>query len=147
MALYKTDADGNLVKIAGLGDTSEFIKKKDIFPMGSIYMSVNDTSPASFFGGTWERLPEGYALWAASEGAGDTIDAGLPNITGTFCGGDSDYRSGAFTKSSQNGSKVGSGTAQFRTFTFDANASNSIYGNSTTVQPPAYKVYAWKRIS
>lgn len=26
------------------------------FPIGSIYLSVNSTSPASLFGGTWEQL-------------------------------------------------------------------------------------------
>ena len=29
----------------------------------------------------------------------------------------------------------------------DASKSNNIYGNSSTVQPPAYKVHFWKRIS
>ena len=31
---------------------------------------------------------------------------------------------------------------------FDASLSNSLYSNNiSTVQPPAYKIYAWKRIS
>nr|DAH42368.1 MAG TPA: hypothetical protein [Caudoviricetes sp.] len=30
---------------------------------------------------------------------------------------------------------------------FDASKSNSIYGKSTTVQPAAYYVYIWRRIS
>ena len=119
-----------------------------IYPVGTIYLSINDVSPASFIGGKWEKLPDGYALWTASSGAGSTISAGIPNITGTFCGGDSDIKSGAFISSVVNGSKVGSGSAQFRTFTFNANngaSVNGIYGNSNTVQPPAYKVYAWRR--
>lgn len=29
------------------------------YPVGSIYMSVNDTSPASLFGGTWQRWGQG----------------------------------------------------------------------------------------
>lgn len=119
-----------------------------IYPVGSIYLSVNKKSPASFIGRTWEELPANNALWTtatSSANAGTIIAAGLPNITGTVCGGDSDYRSGAFISSTQNGSKVGSGSAQFRTFTFDASHSNSVYGNSTTVQPPAYRIYAWKR--
>lgn len=37
-----------------------------IYPIGSIYMSVNDTSPASLFGGEWERL-EGRFLLGAGE--------------------------------------------------------------------------------
>lgn len=43
----------------------------DIYPVGSIYMSVNDTDPARLFGGTWERIKERFLL-----GAGDTHTAG-----------------------------------------------------------------------
>lgn len=32
-----------------------------IYPIGSIYMSVNDTPPDQLFGGTWERI-SGYFL-------------------------------------------------------------------------------------
>lgn len=34
----------------------------DIYPIGSIYMSVASTSPASLFGGTWERIAQGRML-------------------------------------------------------------------------------------
>lgn len=42
-----------------------------IYPVGSIYMSVNSASPASLFGGTWEQLKDRFLL-----GAGDTYVAG-----------------------------------------------------------------------
>ncbi len=42
-----------------------------IYPVGSIYMSVQDVSPATFIGGTWERLKDRFLL-----GAGDTYTAG-----------------------------------------------------------------------
>lgn len=42
-----------------------------IYPVGSIYMSVNETSPETLFGGTWERIKDRFLL-----GAGDTYAAG-----------------------------------------------------------------------
>lgn len=41
------------------------------YPVGAIYLSAAATSPASLFGGTWERLKDRFLL-----GAGDTYDAG-----------------------------------------------------------------------
>lgn len=41
------------------------------YPVGSIYMSVNETSPAELFGGTWEQLKDRFLL-----AAGDTFQAG-----------------------------------------------------------------------
>ena len=42
-----------------------------IYPVGSIYMSVNSTSPASLFGGTWVALQDRFLL-----GAGNTYSGG-----------------------------------------------------------------------
>lgn len=47
------------------------ISLDDIYPVGSIYMSVNATDPAKLFGGTWERIKEKFLL-----GAGDTHTPG-----------------------------------------------------------------------
>ena len=37
-----------------------------VYPIGSIYMSVNSVSPASFLGGTWEQLRDRFLLGAGS---------------------------------------------------------------------------------
>lgn len=37
-----------------------------IYPVGSIYMSVNSTSPATLFGGTWVQLKDRFLLGAGS---------------------------------------------------------------------------------
>ena len=33
-----------------------------LYPVGAVYISVNSTSPASLFGGTWERIAQGRML-------------------------------------------------------------------------------------
>lgn len=42
-----------------------------VYPVGSIYMSVSAASPATLFGGTWERVKDRFLL-----AAGDTYTAG-----------------------------------------------------------------------
>ena len=37
-----------------------------VYPVGSIYMSVNNTSPATLFGGTWEQLKDKFLLSAGN---------------------------------------------------------------------------------
>lgn len=76
---------------------------------------------------------------------GDYIEPGLPNITGTLSqisdGNIGASASGAFQKTQSTGYAEGSGQANqsygVQVFNFNASKSNSIYGNSTTVQPPA----------
>ena len=41
------------------------------YPIGSIYMSVNSTSPAVLFGGAWEQIKDTFLL-----ACGDTYTAG-----------------------------------------------------------------------
>lgn len=90
---------------------------------------------------------------------GDTVEAGLPNITGRVSFVASGYGSanstctGAFTNDGyhQNGTEGyeagGSGGTLIAGFRIDASRSSSIYGNSTTVQPSAFYVYMWRRAS
>jgi hypothetical protein len=42
-----------------------------IYPIGSIYMSVNDTNPSLVFGGTWQQIKDRFLL-----ASGDTYDNG-----------------------------------------------------------------------
>lgn len=38
----------------------------DLYPVGAVYISVNSTSPASLFGGTWEQIKDRFLLAAGS---------------------------------------------------------------------------------
>lgn len=46
------------------------------YPVGSIYMSVNSTSPSTLFGGTWEAMPAGRVLLAQGTASWGTYNAG-----------------------------------------------------------------------
>lgn len=138
------------------------------YPVGAIYISVNSTSPAALFGGTWTEVGKGKVLWGAdsSHSAGSSIDAGLPNISGGVQvrqwadtnlvavqgSGDSGAKSGPFTYTHAAGSKwgnqdtgVAAASGNNDLITFNAQQANSIYGKSSTVQPPAYVVHMWQR--
>lgn len=121
-------------------------------PVGSLYISENPTSPAELYGGTWERI-EDCTIWGASDThpAGTTIEAGLPNITGKASGlyGEISMagESGAFLSYSDRTKATDMQWNTGEQLKFDASASNSIYGASNTVQPPAYCTYIWRRVA
>lgn len=135
-------------------------------PVGSIYQTISPENPSvTFGGGTWEKIAQDRVLMGASDThpAGTTVEAGLPNITGSF------YARPHMTGSKSSGGSITSGDGKLFTHSiqgsdyldnsmtesgrsykddamfFDASRSNPIYGASTTVQPPAYFTYTWLR--
>lgn len=127
------------------------------YPVGAIYISTSSTSPASLFGGTWESIASERVLMgvSSSHGAGSTVSAGLPNISGTFsdlAGGSISF-GGAFSQQTPSGITMNYRQSSdsawhwnyVRNGTFNASRSSGIYGNSGTVQPAAYYVYMWRR--
>ena len=133
-------------------------------PVGSIYQSTDPTSPAALFGGTWEQIASDRVLMGASRShtAGTTVEAGLPNITGSFTTKSTDVGGSPFSGDANVLSAKGSlafseKSASYSGYTghsgsqydiqFDASRSNPIYGRSYTVQPAAYYVHIWKRVA
>lgn len=130
-----------------------------IYPIGSVFATTGN-APAR---GTWEEIAKGRTLQGAdaNHAAETTIAAGLPNITASkvlrtasdnilsngwegalghdFAASDAKwYNSIAFKEGSTENNSV---------LKFDASRSNSIYGKSNTVQPPAYVVHFYRRIA
>lgn len=122
------------------------------FPVGSIYQSTDPTSPAALFGGTWEQIASERVLMGASRrhAAGTTVEAGLPDITGTETSFAKEF-GGAFTQGKlvdeDVGANTGNGIVYRYCMHFNASNSNAIYGASSTVQPAAYYVYIWHRVA
>lgn len=125
------------------------------YPVGAIYMSTDSTSPASIFGGSWQSIASERVLMgvSSSHGAGSTVSAGLPNITGVLkdlvVSGHFNESTGAFKRSHASGFSQQTSSSDWMTWAdaqFYASDSNSIYGNASTVQPAAYYVYIWRRI-
>lgn len=135
-------------------------------PVGSIYQTISPENPAvTFGGGTWEKIAQDRVLMGASDThlAGTTVEAGLPNIKGSFearphmsgnefaggsiTGGDGKlFAHSIQTSNNINNSMTETGNVyKSDVVFFNASASNSIYGASNTVQPPAYFTYTWLR--
>lgn len=99
------------------------------------------------------RLPliKNYIKAANTTDGVENIEAGLPNITGTWEPAGLDvnnyeYPTGAFANSKRSsngylGHASKSGQTPFADF--DASLSNPIYGNSDTVTPPSTTLYPW----
>lgn len=124
------------------------------FPVGTIISRDDDVEPEIVKYGKWVKFAEGRVLQGAGGGhnVGENVDAGLPNITGSFYGDDFSVSSGvtgAFqqknvTKTGQHFESV-SGNVNYK-IDFSARRSNPIYGASDTVQMAAHFVIYWKRI-
>lgn len=144
---FTADEDGTLHLAGGTAP--------DPYPVGSIYQSTDAASPAELFGGTWEQIASNRVLMGTTDSskAGFTVEAGLPNIVFNLNDnyfGESPTGTGGVSVSVRGSTYLRSGGSMPATYgnvSFDASGSSSIYGNSRTVQPPAYYVYIWRRVA
>lgn len=155
--LFWCDGNGEITELNNTSVSS----LEQIYPVGSIYIGTQEKCPFENLFGTWVKVSQGKCLWGAEDTPsenkkpGKTIDAGLPNITGTIpsvddvnnTGGHFNNTSGAFSRLSENtaGGESINTAVDNDIYEFDASKSNSIYGKSDTVQPPAFIVNIWMR--
>ena len=107
-----------------------------IYPVGSIYLSVNNVSPATFIGGTWTALSNGYILKLITSGTGGAENA--TSNTGTNNG-----NTGAASGSTANSAAFDSGAASGSTADSTAFDSGAASGNTgshtlTTAEIPSH---------
>ena len=116
-----------------------------IYPVGSIYMSTNNVSPQSFFGGTWERIQDRFLLAAGSTyTAGSTGGSATHTLTinempshGHVVG----TESGSVTKDTSYIAGATGGAGARGTGTTDNAGGGTAHNN----MPPYLTVYMWKR--
>ena len=130
-----------------------------VYPVGSIYMSINSTSPATLFGGTWEAISQGRTLvgvgtgtdingdsmtWTAEAEGGEYLHTLTVNempshshstvYISSFSGGNQNTRTGyGYNEVALNRSSYGNSVAN----TGGGQAHNNIQ--------PFFAVYMWKR--
>ena len=127
------------------------------YPVGAIYISVNSTSPATLFGGTWDRIQDRFLLaagssYAAGETGGEATHkltvAEMPSHTHV----QNQHRHGM-------GEIWSDGSGSTTAYTFSSNrvrmTRNTAYATPTNQNtggngahnnmPPYLSVYVWKR--
>ena len=106
---------------------------------GVAWYYILDTTNRQF------KLPRTkWGFTGIRSGVGGYVEAGLPNITGSFStASDKNLGTGAFSWTTNKYATNGGGQGGQWGINFSAKKSNSIYGNSTTVQPPATQMYLY----
>lgn len=131
-----------------------------VYPIGSIYMSINSTDPKDLFGGTWERLKDKFLV-----GAGDNYEVGIDGgttqhkhtngtleaaIFPTSSGGYIDVKYNSTGTTEQWGE-----THRIKNLTVSESSGASRYSGVDVIGstddaehiPPYTAVYVWKRIT
>lgn len=117
-----------------------------IYPVGSIYISMTTTIPLTI--GSWKKIGSGRCLWGAKDNNTDLgmeLKAGLPShthkVTYHVTGCHSKHWGGI------GNSHLAAADKRGTVDTAEASDLTGIYGGSTTVQPPALVVNFWQRIA
>ena len=148
-------------------NSSGGVSISSVYPIGSIYMSVNSTDPSTLFGGSWEQIQDRFLLASGSSyGAGTTggsADSVVVSHTHAqtahshgFAGGDKVWTTASGSTEPGNqisgSSKYYAATAKndytWRTKTKGETANIRETGVDGTGKnmPPYLAVYVWKRI-
>ncbi len=138
------------------------------FPVGSIYLSVNNTNPGTIFGGTWEQIKDRFLL-----SCGNTYPAGSTGGSishnhgfrigyypyyGSLIGEDTrgimayDYGTSTWKYGESDAGLPGSGTGNSSIVDKSVSKSSAKYSTyatttSTNHLPPYIAIYVWKRVS
>ena len=118
-----------------------------VYPVGSIYMSVNSTSPATLFGGTWVQMKDQFLLGA---GGSFTLNSTGGERNHTLTANEMPSHSHLATSSGKT-TNISSGSGYTIAVANDYGSSSSVYtgrtgsGAAHNNMPPYIAVNIWKR--
>lgn len=131
-----------------------------VYPIGSIYMSVNSTNPSELFGGEWERIQDRFLLASGttyengSTGGSATVtltasQSGLPAHSHKY----QDYNTTYTLKTTNRKPGTSTAVAYGTSLTAGGGATERTSSNNTAANasashenmPPYLTVYMWKR--
>lgn len=171
---FELDSNGNLTvnSITANNIIGQAVANA-VYPVGSIYMSINSTNPSTLFGGQWEQLKDKFLL-----GCGDIYQNGttggeashvlttseMPshnhsastNSTGghrhTFKGwwttkGDGSATYACVARTQQNDAVEYGSFATAGEHSHTVTVNNTGDGQAHNNMPPYLSIYMWKRIS
>lgn len=168
---YSMDTNGNLVCNSITTNVPIGISIDQVYPVGSIYLSVVDVNPSTLFGGTWEKIMDRFLIGAGNDySLGATGGQTSHNHTtpahshsygslyaaimyaGTY---GTRYKSKTGVSFTPNERKADGGAGY--NYSTACNEGIQVYGStesksagntgSTTTLPPYLAVYIWKRVS
>lgn len=125
-----------------------------VYPVGSIYMSINSTNPGTLFGGTWEQIKDRFML-----AAGDVYTGGATGGSNTHkhekgtlyaCIDPRNIYGNTLYKIKEQGWTISHYSLNGREVVANTSGAGNavdIEGETseTTVLPPYLAVYIWKR--
>lgn len=140
-------------KIWGLYQPPQALTPTDllslIYPVGSIYMSVNNVSPQTFLGGTWEQIQDTFLLAAgtnhaaASTGGSETVTLTTDQIPSHYH--TLPYNTDALNSTGSSYYAHASGQGSWYFAQVMNKTTNSGGGQAHDNMPPYLAVYMWKR--
>lgn len=148
--VYSERPDGAMLSITDL-----------IYPVGSVYISVNSTDPGELFGGTWQQIKDRFLLSAgdtyAAGSTGGSAKATLPSHTHTVgSGGYQLWGAKSGKGSTEPGNRISGDAKYYAAATGDSTSnykwlnsvdSKGVSNVSQANMPPYLTVYVWQRIS
>lgn len=142
---FNLDSNGNLTvrSITTLEGTTDVSL---IYPIGSIYMTIEDINPQDYFGGTWERIRDVFLL-----ACGDTYTNGETGGAKEVALTKEQMPEHSHKENSYNlyniagGLVLGSGNACYANAHVGYYTENAGEGKPHNNMPPYLAVYVWKR--